>query len=194
MQNLKQTESRLPVVFDTKLEDIPGGVTVASSDLVQKVVKAGTPVGKDENGLYHVVKVAKLQADAADDATAYRVLKGHNFKVGNVITAKESGKAYAITAIDTSNADYDQFTVGTTLGIALTVASGSVLMEASAVAATDISVLKYQPAGLIGTTYDVVESQNHLVDCVVRGSVREAVIDPIGATVKAKVQPLIRFV
>lgn len=193
MQNFKQTESRLPVVFDTKLEDIPGGVTVASSDLVQKVVKAGTPIGKDGNGLYHVVKVAKLQADAANDATTYKVLKGHNFKVGDFITAKEAGKAYAITAIDTSNAEYDQFTVGTTLGIALTAASGAYLMEASAQATTDASVLKYQPVGLIGTTYDVVETQNHMVDCVVRGSVREAVIDPIGPAIKAKL-PLFRFV
>lgn len=193
MQNYSQTEQRRPVVFDTKLEDIPGGVTVAVKNLTQKKVKAGTPIGKDVNGLYHVVKVAKLHANAANDATTYQVKKGHNFKVGDFITIKPGAKAYAITAIDTSNADYDVLTVGTTLGVALTASNNVYLVEAVAQAATDSSVLKFEPVGLVGTTFDVTEDDNHLVDCVVRGSVREGVIDPISPELKSKL-PLIRFV
>lgn len=78
------------------------------------------PVGKDENGLYHVVKVAVLTDDATNSATTYTVKKGHNFKVGDVLMLAPGGAAYAITAIATNSGDgsKDDLTVGTTLGVA----------------------------------------------------------------------------
>lgn len=193
MQNFSKTETRGKLAFESKLEDVPGGVTVAVSDLTQAVVKAGTPIGLDQNGLAHVVKVARLQADVTNTATAYPVLKGHNFKVGDFLTAKTLGKAYAITSINTSNPNYDTLNVGTTLGIALTAASGATLMEASAQATGDTSTLKFEPLGLTGHDFDVLAGDNHLVDCVVRGSVKENNIDPVSADIKEKL-PLIRFV
>ena len=69
MQNYFSAESPEKNVFLSKIEDISGGVTVAVKDLVQTRVGAGTPIGKDANGLFHVVKTAKMQADAAADAT-----------------------------------------------------------------------------------------------------------------------------
>lgn len=188
MQNYFSAESPEKNVFLSKIEDIPGGVTVAVKDLVQTRVGAGTPIGKDANGLFHVVKTAKMQADAAADATVYKVLKGHNFKVGNYLA--NGAKAYAITAIDTSNADYDALTVGTTLGVA---ATGAILYEGDKSAATGVT-FKYAPTALVGTTFDVITGDNHSTDAIVRGSVTEVNISAyISDAIKAAL-PLIRFV
>lgn len=191
MQNFIQNESRQPIVFDRKIEDIPGGITVAVGDLGGDEVKAGTPVGKDsQSGLYHVVKTAKMQATANNSATEYRVEKGHQFEVGDIITHASSKAAYAIASIDTDDPDYDAINIGTTLGEE--VAEGAIIFEAAEETA-DSSAFKYTPVGLVGTTFDIVEDDNHLVDCVVRGSVLESVIPPIHSEIKTALS-LIRFV
>lgn len=189
MQVKKTTETRQAIAFATKLEDIQGGGTVAVAELTQPVVYEGTPVGVDANGLYHVVKTAKMQDDAAADATQYPVLKGHNFKVGDFLTTKGGEAAYAITGIDTSNESKDVITVGTTIGAA---SEGDVLIQAAAESA-DASAEKYKTVGLVGTSFDVIAGDNHTTDIVVRGSVKEALCPPISAEIKAEI-PLIRFI
>ena len=189
MQNYFKSDSPDVLVFKSKIEDIPGGITVAVKDLSQSRIYAGTPVGKDENGLYHVVKTAKIQTatDAATD-TAYKVAKGHNFKIGDVLAS--GAKGYAITAIDTTAADYDLLTVGTTLGAA---AVGDILYEGSKSAATGVT-FKYAPEALTGETFDVVEGDNHPVGAIVRGSVVKAnIVTPISDAIVSAL-PLIRFV
>lgn len=188
MQNYFKSESPDKLVFQSKIEVIPGGVTVAVKDLTQKRVGAGTPIGKDTNGLYHVVKTAKMQAAAASTDTDYKVLKGHNFKVGDYLAY--GAKGYAITAIDQSNADYDKLTVGTTLGA---VAVNEILFEGNKSASSGVT-FKYTPEALVGETFDVIENDNHTPAAVVRGSVVEANIGaPINAAIKTSLS-LIRFV
>ena len=116
----RKKDNRVIRAFTHKVADIPNGITVSADDLTQKVLHEGTPVGKDENGLYHVVKVAVLTDDATNSATTYTVKKGHNFKVGDVLMLAPGGAAYAITAIATNSGDgsKDDLTVGTTLGVA----------------------------------------------------------------------------
>jgi len=191
MQNALTSETSGKVVFDSKLEGVPGGVTLAAADLTKTSVAAGTPVGKDSNGLFHVVKTAKAQASATNVAVDYKVLKGHNFAVGKFLSTGTLKKAYAITVITTSNADYDTLTVGTTLGVA--VAAGDVFIEATAEATGNTSAFKYTPFGLTGTDVEIEANGNHLVDVVVRGSVKESLIAPIHADIKTAI-PLIRFV
>lgn len=191
MQIYKQTEARQSNAFITKLEVIVGGGTIAAKDLNQPIVNEGTPVGVDANGLYHVVKTAKLVSVVANTATDYPVAKGHNFKVGDFLAQKTGGKAYAITAIDTTAEDKDILTVGTTLGLAGAV--GDVLIQAKAESATTTSALKYAPVGLVGTSFDVIAGSNHTSDIVVRGSVKASLISPLSAEIKA-LMPLIRFV
>ena len=116
----RKKDNRVIRAFTHKVADIPNGITVSADDLTQKVLHEGTPVGKDENGPYHVVKVAVLTDDATNSATTYTVKKGHNFKVGDVLMLAPGGAAYAITAIATNSGDgsKDDLTVGTTLGVA----------------------------------------------------------------------------
>ena len=181
----RKKDNRVIRAFTHKLADIPNGITVSAADLTQKVLHEGTPVGKDENGLYHVVKVAVLSADATNTATAYTVKKGHNFKVGDVVMLATGSKAYTITEIATNadDATSDDLTVDTTLG---TVAKAGDSLYLAAKAGASGSAFKYAPVALVGESYDVDELSNHIVNAWTIGQIRESNIPPIGAEVKAK--------
>lgn len=181
----RKKDNRVIRAFTHKLADIPNGITVSAADLTQKVLHEGTPVGKDENGLYHVVKVAVLSADATDTAMAYTVKKGHNFKVGDVVMLATGSKAYTITEIATNadDATSDDLTVGTTLG---TDAKAGDSLYLAAKAGASGSAFKYAPVALVGESYDVDELSNHIVNAWTIGQIRESNIPPIGAEVKAK--------
>ena len=181
----RKKDNRVIRAFTHKLADIPNGITVSAADLTQKVLHEGTPVGKDENGLYHVVKVAVLSADATNTATAYTVKKGHNFKVGDVVMLATGSKAYTITEIATNadDATSDDLTVDTTLRTAAK-AGDSLYLAAKAGASG--SAFKYAPVALVGESYDVDELSNHIVNAWTIGQIRESNIPPIGAEVKAK--------
>lgn len=181
----RKKDNRVIRAFTHKLADIPNGITVSAADLTQKVLHEGTPVGKDENGLYHVVKVAVLSADATNTATAYTVKKGHNFKVGDVVMLATGSKAYTITEIATNadDATSDDLTVDTTLG---TVAKAGDSLYLAAKAGASESAFKYAPVALVGESYDVDELSNHIVNAWTIGQIRESNIPPIGAEVKAK--------
>jgi hypothetical protein len=181
----RKKDNRVIRAFTHKLADIPNGITVSAADLTQKVLHEGTPVGKDENGLYHVVKVAVLSADATNTATAYTVKKGHNFKVGDVVMLATGSKAYTITEIATNadDATSDDLTVDTTLGTAAK-AGDSLYLAAEAGASG--AAFKYAPVALVGESYDVDALSNHIVNAWTIGQIRESNIPPIGAEVKAK--------
>lgn len=181
----RKKDNRVIRAFTHKLADIPNGITVSAADLTQKVLHEGTPVGKDENGLYHVVKVAVLSADATNTATAYTVKKGHNFKVGDVVMLATGSKAYTIKAIATNAGDAtsDDLTVDTTLG---TDAKAGDSLYLAAKAGASGSAFKYAPVALVGESYDVDELSNHIVNAWTIGQIRESNIPPIGAEVKAK--------
>lgn len=192
LQIQRRSDARVIRAFTHKLADIPGGVTVSVADLTQAVLQEGTPIGKDSNGLFHVVKCAKLAADATNSATTYTVKKGHNFKVGDVIMLGANKKAYAITTIATNSEDNtcDDLTVGTTLGAAAS--AGDPIYQASAAAASG-SAFKYDAVALVGESYDVVALSNHVVNAWTIGQVKEANIPFIGSEIKAKIAG-IRFI
>ena len=180
--------------FTHKLADIAGGVNIATSDLTQDTIPEGVAVGKDSNGLYHVIKTAVLAANAASDATTYTVKKGHNFKVGDFIMLATGAKSYAITTIATNsgNAAYDDITVGTSLGKAGT--AGDSIMQANAQSASTSSAFKYAPIAITGEGYDVKQGQNIFANAWLIGVVKEAALAlPIPAAIKNAL-PGIRFV
>ena len=181
----KKKDNRVIRAFTHKLADIPNGITVSAADFTQKVLHEGTPVGKDANGLYHVVKVAVLTANATNIATIYTVKKGHNFKVGDVVMLAPGAKAYTITAIATNadNATSDDITVDTTIGAAAK--AGAAIYEAAKAGASG-SAFKYEPVALVGESYDVEALGNHIVNAWTIGQIRESNIPAVGAEVKAK--------
>lgn len=186
----RKKDNRVIRAFTHKLADIPNGITVSAADLTQKVLHEGTPVGKDENGLYHVVKVAVLSADATNAATAYTVKKGHNFKVGDVVMLATGSKAYTITGIATNarDATSDDLTVDTTLGT--DAKAGDAIYNAAEAGASG-SAFKYEPIALVGESYDVEALSNHIVNAWTIGQIRESNIPPVGSAVKAKLPGMV---
>lgn len=189
----RQKSERVIRAFAKKVADLPGGATVSQADFTQAILKEGTPVGKDANGIYHIVKTAVLAKAATTSATVYTVAKGHNFKNGEFVTLGAGKKAYAITGIATNNTDstLDDITVGTTLGA--TASIGDVLVQAGAEATGNASVLKYKPVGLVGESYDVDRLGSLFVNVVLIGVVKENNIDAVGESIKNSL-PGIQFI
>ena len=171
------------------IADIPNGVTVKSAELVSgSVLAEGTAIGKASDGLYHVVKTAKVVEAVAAAGKAIKVAKGHHFKVGDFIMSAVDGKAYAITAIDTTDSASDTITIGTAIGA---IEKDAVIIEAAAEAAESGAAFKYTPQALTGDSYDVVELGNHLVSAVTIGQFKESVIPPISDAIKAALKGIV---
>lgn len=123
-------------VWSTVHETAIGGFTLDKTGLVDgQIIPAGTPMGYDEaTRLAKPVNMAVLNANATNVATTYQVKKGHNLAVGMHVGYTAGGTAYTITAIDTTDPNYDVITLGTTLGVALT--TGQALFQSSATGAS----------------------------------------------------------
>ena len=72
--------------------------------------------------------------------------------------ADEGGKAYAITAITTTEKTHDTIKVGTTLGVKIE--KGGFIIEAASESAEKTSKLKYTPLSLVGTGKPIVQNSN----------------------------------
>lgn len=183
LTNKKVTANTGAVIFQQVLTMAQGGFTLDDAGFTTEndVVPAGTPVGYDESTRKALVaKVGTLQANVANNVTAYPVLKNHNFRVGMEIKVS-GGTARAITSIDTSNADYDVLNVGTTIGTA-----------ASAGAAIYVDDAGY--TGVKGLTYaDAVIDSKGVADIgvVLRGTVYARRIAPVPATLQASLPQII---
>lgn len=117
-----------------RIADIPGGVTVKNAEILGDVLKDATVISApDTNGITHLVKWAVVQAAAAANATAIRVLKGSDIKVGETLAVDNPRCIPAeITAITTSATGYDTVALEAALGVAVNV--GDVLFLAAAAA------------------------------------------------------------
>lgn len=167
----RRKDDRIPHVFVHKVADIRGGVSVKASELGGDYLHEGAVLSAPDNGVCHVVKVAKVVAAVADTDTTIKVKKGHNFAIGNVVMADENSKAYAITAIDSKTSkEYDTITVGTAIG---EIAIGGFLIEAAAVSADGKSALKYQPLAVVGTGKQVDINSNIITDAWLIGVTKD---------------------
>lgn len=101
---------------------------------VGSIIPAGTPFIFDEaTRLAKPLVTSKMAVLAGASDVVYKVAKGSQFVVGDNLSAVKGGKAYPITAIDTTNAAYDALTVGTTLGA---LAVGDFVFKSTATGAT----------------------------------------------------------
>lgn len=149
----RKRDVETPRVFMHKIADIRGGVSVAASELGGDFLREGAILSAPVNGITHVVKIAQVTAEVTASGKAIKVKKLHNFKVGDIITSAPGKAAHAITAINDSNKDYDELTIGTTIGA---LAIGDTIVEAKAEAeatgeTSSKSELKYTPQSVNGT-------------------------------------------
>lgn len=161
----KLSTGRIPV-FGSGAETAPGGFLLNTTGLTaDAVLVAGTPLVFDEAArTATVLHTGVMQANAGASATDYQVKKGHTLQVGDYLASGNTGgKAYAITAIDTSNADYDWVTVGTTIGAT---SAGDLVFASTATGATNSAL----PA-LNGLLYEeTIVGSGVSVSAVVRGT------------------------
>ncbi|MXV16837.1 hypothetical protein [Hufsiella ginkgonis] len=108
-------------VWQGKGEDLQtaqGGFLLDTTGLVAgAILKAGTPmIFNEATRTAKAITTGVVYENAGGSATDYKIAKGSRFKVGDNFGARTANKAYPITVIDTSNANYDLVTVGTTIG------------------------------------------------------------------------------
>lgn len=189
----KESEFQYAPGIEKIIEDIQGGGTIARAEL-KGIVDELPPlviVGKDSNGLYRVVKTARVTAVVADAAKKIQVAKNHVFKIGEAVTVGGAlaGASDLITAIDKSNASYDEITLAGTIGAA---AIGEVLILVSAKADADAATFKCVPEVITMNKVDTTVA-NQQSGLLVRGTVNEKVMPyAIDAAIKALL-PHIRF-
>jgi hypothetical protein len=189
LQPVKTTVNDGIPVFQKVIENAQGGFVLDDSVLTaDETISAGQPVGFDESTRKaKVVKVAQVYENATNSATTIKVYKNHHFKVGDYIAKTAGGAAYAITAIDSSNASYDVLTVGTTLGVALT-ADTDVLFESSATGAS-AAAYKVTANGLLYN--DTIVATGASVSVVLRGTVYARRVPAVPAAVKTAIPQII---
>lgn len=179
-------------VFQNVFETASGGFSLDTTGLSAlapgSVLKAGTPVGFDESTRKaRVIKLAKLTANAANNATQYQVEKGHSFIVGEFVGYAIGGAAYAISSIDTTNPDYDVITLATTLGVAITAPAALFQSAASGASAAALIV---SPRGLL--LWNVDAKAGETVTVVIRGTVYARRV-PITPTAIRNLMPTIIY-
>lgn len=116
------------VVFDSILEDIPGGVSLDKTRIPATLlyVLAGSPVNVNKTTrVAELIKTAVCVASSAS-GDAVRVAKGHLFAAGDIIT--DGYVVCAISSITTSNANYDVIVPATTF---VNYAEGVVIVESA---------------------------------------------------------------
>lgn len=150
-KNFKFNEApaKEPVIFDHIFAEKVGGGLVKNAAYDRH---PGLAVSADGTCL----KAARLVEAITAESTSIKVAKDSGFAVGEFVGSGvgESGVAVAITAIDSSHADYDILTA--TLGVAL--GKGAVVYQAKAASAAasgnDPAVLaepKLTPVYVLGT-------------------------------------------
>lgn len=152
----------MPFIIN-ELVDKPGGGTlkIEGLDRSKGSIAPGFFVGETEKGLLQMLVGAVLFADAANNAVNYKVKKGHQVKAGMFLAGDAVGsKAYVVTKVVTTDAEYDTLTVVTTLGV--TLKAGQSLYEVKAEDAVgDAGELQIKPLGIAKNEIDL--SVNHPV-------------------------------
>ena len=196
LQVTKSTETQYNPVFLKILEDMPGGVTLATGDLpsTTEEIRAGTMVGEGSTaGLYHVVKTAKLYTPLVTGGTSTVVVYANEeFVAGDTVWAEGGDTTQAISSITLSNSTYHTWTMagkfGHTADTSAGLASGALIRLV-----TSGSTQKYTPEGLTRDDVDVT-GDNNTVGVVVRGSVKEDVLPYFASSNDKSTLSLFRFV
>lgn len=174
---------------EAKADRAPGGFTLIASVLSGlTVLLKGAPLAVDYTArTAKVVKTATIITGG--DATHTRISKGSAFKVGSVISQTVGAIAVAITAIDATNAAYDELTH---LTVSTAFTAGNVLFEADGVGAT--SAYLYTANALLAENVKIAGSST--VSAVVRALlVRETNLPyPISAAMKTALTARFQFV
>ena len=135
-----------PEIWRGECKMLPGGFKPKNNIATGTVLHRGVLVEVNfEEMSAAVIKVAKILAGGT--TTKPRIAKGHLFAIGDVVTKNGDGsKTPSITAIDTTNADYDILTLSADY---TGLAENDVIVESKAVVSGTASA-KYTPNMVVG--------------------------------------------
>lgn len=136
-----------PIRIEQVFAEKPAGGIIAAPTFN---VPSTTAVGFNGSSKLAPIKAYRLVAAVAAVDTKIKIAKGSGVVVGDVIARGKKG--VACTAVNTTNADYDEVTV--TMGIVI--ANGTVLYQAAA-ASADSAVPIYTPKFVTGN--DIVGNE-----------------------------------
>ena len=139
-------EGRTPAIWRGECKVLPAGFKPKNTLVKGMVVLTATPLYVDYADMTAaVIKVAKVLAGGT--TTKPRIAKGHYFAVGDKVTKIGGTGNPTISAIDTSNADYDVLTLSAGLTglvegdvVAEAEAEGVALYTPNTVVAADLEV------------------------------------------------------
>ena len=150
MTVIRRKDTATPRVFMHKGFDIPGGVSIKTSELGGDYIKEGCVLAAPVNGICNVVKVAVIAADVQPTEKTLNVEKFHNLNVGDFVMLNENSIAAKVTKIDDTSKEFDTLTISEALGA---IPKGGAIVEAKAASSSsqNKSELKYKPFALVGT-------------------------------------------
>ncbi|MEI6865560.1 hypothetical protein [Flavicella sp.] len=173
MPEIKTTDITYPndaIVIVKNLEGIPGGKTLNVAGLIAEEVQAGTPIVFIEPD-YKPLSSGVVLTAAASTVKEVKFYKGHYLRVGDKVLAG------TITAINTTDDDFDSVTTNVAIGTA-------VVLDQAIVNDGD---------KVVGIVLGTKSVEDPSAGVMVRGTVNEAaMVNPINEAVKAAL-PLIRF-
>lgn len=147
----KSKDSRVIKAILHRIADIPGGVTVNTTDLGGAALVEGTPLCVGSNGLLNVLKTGKV-VTAYTSGTSLEIAKGSHFKVGDKIANEAGTMAATISAIDkTTNTSKDVLTLAAGFSSGLAEGAKLILVTVTAHAAEEHTAVTQ---GTFATTTD----------------------------------------
>ena len=176
---------------------IGGGRPNLANFPVGSVVQEGTPCYFDEIARTVALHISfEVYETAALNATSIKVKKNLNNSVARSgmyvmvapATVAGTGTGITVSAVDTSNAAYDVFTVG---ALAAEITAGTILVEADKSGSGAVTLV--QPNGLIvDDIYKDANAPYFSANVAFAGVIKSRIISPISAAIKASL-PKIQF-
>lgn len=197
----KEKEFQYAPGIEKIIEDVTGGGTIGRASL-RGALFNGHPldelppiviVMKDEDGVYCVLKTARVSEAVVEGAETIKVAKNHLFAVGDFVTVGGDlqGASNAIAAIDKSNKGYDLITLAATIGAA---SKDAVLVAAKDGQDAGKATLPYDGETVLTMSKVDLTVANQQCGLLVRGTVNQACMPfPIDKGLRA-LMPFIRFV
>lgn len=175
---------------EAKADREAGGFTLTSAGLTGEYLLKGVPL--EVNYTTRVANVVKTSTViTGSTATATRITKGSAFKVGQFISNVVGAISVAITAIDTTNAAYDELAHAS---VTTPFVTGSAIFEATNAGAA--SVYLRTANALLSDNVKLITGASVTVTAVIRAlSIQEANLPyPISAAMKTALTTRFHFV
>lgn len=168
----RSSDSRVVKNILHRIADIPGGVGVKASLLGGLSLQEGTPLAAGTNGLFEVIKTAKVAEAYTANATSLKIKKGSHFVVGDKIADENYTDFAVIAAIDKSNAAYDLLTISAN-AFSINLPLGAVIIECNATvddAVTHDGVVQGAISATDATSFNVDKGHTFVVGDIIAGT------------------------